>query len=63
MLRLIAVTSDIIECNVHGALSEGGPRGRLAGVTEPHTPADNVSVVQVPVVIAHGSPGSLIEYL
>ena len=36
---------------------------RLTGVTEPRTPADNVSVVQVPVVIAHGPPGSVVEHL
>ena len=61
--RFTSITTYIIECYVPSASSVAASRGSIMSVTEPQTPADNVSVVQVPVVIAHGSPGSVVEHL
>ena len=58
-----AITVDIVEPDLYTSFTKVRPRSRLTGVTEAHTPADNVSVVQVPVIIADGSPGSVVEHL
>ena len=60
---LVATTTDIPENGVQWALSKRGASGCRTGVTEPHAPADNVSVVQVPVIIAHRPPGSIVKHL
>ena len=57
-----SITLYIIKSNVYRALSKRGPCGCFVRVTEPHAPADNLSVVQVPVVITNCAPGSAVEH-
>ena len=59
--RFSSITTYIIECYVPRASSKATSRASAPSIPIPHTPADNVSVVQVPVVIAHSSPGAVVE--
>ena len=58
-----SITVDIVRRYDPSALSKESRGGRFTRVTEAQTPADNVSVVQIPAVIAHGLPGSVVEHL
>ena len=59
--RFSSSTAHIIEDNISTASSKTAPRCSALSISIPHTPADNVSVVQVPVVIAHSPPRSAVE--
>ena len=61
--RFASITVDIVRRYDPSALSKESHGCRLTRVTEAQTPADNVSVVQIPAVIAHGLPGSVVEHL
>ena len=58
-----SIAVDIIKSDLYASLTKGVPVSSFIRVTKPHAPADSVSVVQVPIVIAYSSPDSVIEHL
>ena len=56
-----STTSHIV--HVDGSRPRANSCVGTTSITVPKASADNVSVVQVPVVIAHSPPGSVVEHL
>ena len=63
MLRSLSVAVDIMKGDFYATLTKVSLSSSFTRVTKPHTSADNMSVVQVPVVITHSSPRSVVEHL